>query len=205
MLVGGLDIGRFTDRSVLIGMEDAVVSEAHMLSGLPFKEQARILAPLVQRMDLVLVDVTGLGIGLYEMLADTGANVIPVTLGSSSQPKIIAPGNRRERHIYVGKNYLIGRMLGVINARELSISPVCMHRDEMRQELLNLRRSYTAKGRLSIAARTGHDDFPLALSLAILSRDMHSRLSRGTLDGTQAEGRYAGRGAPVAGAAPAAG
>lgn len=184
MILGGLDVGRFTDRTALVGLEGDVVGEAHLLSGLPFREQAEALGPVLARYRLVLVDVTGLGIGLYERLAEAGHPVVATTLGDrTGQPRIHWESERRHvRGVHVGKTYLIGRMMGLIHARELTVAPWCCHRESIRRELGQLTTGFTRRGGLTISARKGHDDLALALSLAILARDLASRLVRGEKD-----------------------
>jgi hypothetical protein len=191
MLHFGLDVGRFTDRTALVGMDGPVVCEAHLLGNMPFREQAEVLAPLLRRDCLCLMDVTGLGVGLYERLADMGLPVVPVTLGGrSGQPKITTawehknprpdPPWRGVSGIYVGKTYLV-------NAREISVAPWCCHRAEMRHELGRLTTGYTARGGLTIQNRNGHDDLALGLALAILARDLSSRLLRSPTHGPEVQ------------------
>lgn len=188
MIHFGLDVGRYTDRTALVGIDGAVVNEAHVLPGLPFREQADVLVPLLSRDCLCLVDVTGLGVGLFEILRDRGLPVVPVTLGSTALPKIMHEGDRsRVRGVYVGKTYLIGRMLGLVNARALTVAPWCCNRDELRSELGELTIGYTRKGGLTTSARRGHDDLALALSLAILARTLSSRLLRSATHGPEVQ------------------
>jgi hypothetical protein len=184
MLLGGLDVGRFSDRTALVGLEDGVVTEAHLMGGLAFQHQREALFPAIRAMDLVLMDVTGLGVGLYELLEqDHGDKVVPVTLGSrTGQPRILWHQDNarpRPRGVYVGKTYLIGRMLGAVNAREIKVAPWCCHRDELRHELGQLTVGYTKRGHLTTGGMKGHDDLALGLALAILARDLSSRLLRG--------------------------
>lgn len=185
----GLDVGRFTDRTALVGLDGDVVTEAHLMSGLEFSTQASILEPLIYKDSLCLVDVTGLGIGLFERLADMELPVVATTIGPSmSPPKVITdwraknpgrlpPISQRSR-VYVGKTHLMGRMLGVVNARALTVAPSCGYRTDIRRELGELTLSYTKRGGISIQNRKGHDDLALGLALAILARDLSSRLLR---------------------------
>jgi hypothetical protein len=198
MIRYGLDVGRFTDRTALVGLDGDVVAEAHLMSGLEFSTQAGILEPLIGKNSLCLVDVTGLGIGLYERLADMGLPVVATTIGSSmSPPKIIAnwqaknhaylPPLPQRGRVYVGKTHLMGRMLGLVNARALTVAPWCCHRMELRKELGELTVSYTKRGGLSIQNRKGHDDLALGLALAILARDLSSRLLRSADHGSEVQ------------------
>lgn len=198
MIHYGLDVGRFSDRTALVGMDGNVVNEAHLMGGFEFRRQADILEPLIDRDSLCLMDVTGLGVGLYELLAERGLPVVPVTIGArTGQPKITAswehkhppadPPWRGVSSIYVGKTYLMGRMLGMVHARELTVAPWCCHRNELRHELGQLTAGYTARGGLTIQNRKGHDDLALGLALAILARDLSSRLLRSAGHGSEVQ------------------
>src|SRR6188508_1859059 len=110
MLCAGLDIGRYTDRTALCVMDEAVVNELHIVPSVSFREQAEVLAPLMRRLDLVAVDGTGMGLGLLELLRAMGLPVVDVIIGSGNgAPRIIRDGggNKREvRAISVGKIHL---------------------------------------------------------------------------------------------------
>ena len=184
-------MGRYSDRTALCVLDEAVVTEAHLVPSLPFREQAAVLEPLIRRLDLVAVDGTGLGLGLLELLRSMGLPVVDVIIGGGNgAPKIIRDGGSRVvRAVRVGKVHLLGRLLGLVHARELTVAPWCCHRDELKAELGMMAASFTRKGGLSIAARSGHDDLALALSLATLARDLSSQiLARGGEHGTEAKG-----------------
>jgi len=76
MLCAGLDIGRVTDRTALVVMDNDVVTEAHIVPSVTFREQAAVLEPLMTRLDLVAVDGTGMGLGLLELLRSMGLPVV---------------------------------------------------------------------------------------------------------------------------------
>jgi hypothetical protein len=197
MLAAGLDCGRYTDRTALVVMDGAVVTEAHIVPSVTFREQAQVLAPLMRRLDLVAVDGTGMGLGLLELLRAMGLPVVDVIIGGGNgAPKIIRDGGgnkRAVRAISVGKIHLLGRLLGLVNAREITVAPWCCNRDELKAELGLMSASFTKRGGLSIQARSGHDDLALALSLATLARDLSSQiLARGSGDGAEEAGGAAG-------------
>ena len=156
-----------------------MVIEAHLVPPLPLAEQGAILKPLLRRMDIALVDMTGLGIGLYEQLVDAGLPVVGCVLTATRRPLVMAADRSKGRgppRIHVGKSYLIGRAIAMVNGRELTVAPGCCHREELKDELGRLAMTHTKSGRVAIAARTGHDDLAIALGLAILARDLSSRL-----------------------------
>jgi hypothetical protein len=193
MLCAGLDIGRVTDRTALVVMDNDVVTEAHIVPSVTFREQAAVLKPLMYRLDLVAVDGTGMGLGLLELLRAQGSPVVDVIIGGGAgAPRIIRDGGgnkRGVRAISVGKIHLLGRLLGLVNAREITVAPWCCNRDELKAELGLMSASFTKRGGLSIQARSGHDDLALALSLATLARDLSSQiLARGTGDGAEEAG-----------------
>jgi len=197
LIVAGLDCGRYTDRTALVVMDEAVVTEAHIVPSVTFREQAQVLEPLMRRLDLVAVDGTGMGLGLLELLRAMGLPVVDVIIGGgNAAPRIIRDGGgnkRGVRAISVGKIHLLGRLLGLVHAREITVAPWCCNRDELKAELGLMSASFTKRGGLSIQARSGHDDLALALSLATLARDLSSQiLARGSEHGTQGEGAAAG-------------
>jgi hypothetical protein len=203
MLAAGLDVGRVTDKTALVVMEGSVVTEVHIVPSMTFAAQAAVLEPLMTRLDLVAVDGTGMGLGLLELLRARDLPVVNVIIGGgNAAPRLLRDGawQRPVRAISVGKTYMLGRLLGLVHAREITVAPWCCNRDELKNELGELTASFTRRGGLSIQARRGHDDLALALSLATLARDLAEQLlSRGSDDGTQdqdsdaAGGRLAGR------------
>jgi hypothetical protein len=196
MLCAGLDIGRHTDRTALVVMDESVVTEAHLVPSVSFREQAAVLAPLLARLDLCAVDGTGMGLGLLELLRSMHLPVVDVIIGGGhGAPRIIRDGGGGRgpvRALSVGKVHLLGRLLGLVHAREITVAPWCCNRDQLKAELGMMAASFTKKGGLSIQARSGHDDLALALALATLARDLSSQiLARGADDGAEAQGRAA--------------
>lgn len=193
MLAAGLDIGRYTDRTALVVMDNEVVTEVHIVPALAFREQAAVLEPLMARLDLVAVDGTGMGLGLLELLRLADLPVVNVIIGGGNAgPRLIRDGggqSRPVRAISVGKVHMLGRLLGLVHAREITVAPWCCNRDELKAELGELTASFTRRGGLSIQARRGHDDLALALSLATLARDLSSQvLARGGEHGPEEAG-----------------
>jgi hypothetical protein len=198
VIVAGLDIGRVTDLTALVVMDERVVTDVHIVPSMSFAEQAAILAPLMTRLDLVAVDGTGMGLGLLELLRAAGLPVVNVIIGGGqAAPRLLRDGpgrGRPVRAISVGKIYMLGRLLGLVHAREITVAPWCCNRDELKAELGELTASFTRRGGLSIQARRGHDDLALALSLATLARDLAGQLlSRGDGDGAEDQGAAAGQ------------
>ena len=117
-----------------------------------------------------------MGLGLLEMLRAMHLPVVDVIIGGGNgAPRIIRDGGgnkRGVRAISVGKIHLLGRLLGLVHAREITVAPWCCNRDELKAELGLMSASFTKRGGLSIQARTGHDDLALALALATLARDL---------------------------------
>jgi len=193
LIVAGLDIGRYTDRTALVVMDNDVVTEVHIIPSATFQAQAAILAPLMSRLDLVAVDGTGMGLGLLELLRALDLPVVNTIIGGGNAgPRLIRDGggqSRPVRAISVGKVHMLGRLLGLVHAREITVAPWCCNRDELKAELGELTASFTRRGGLSIQARRGHDDLALALSLATLARDLSSQvLARGGEHGPEEAG-----------------
>jgi hypothetical protein len=134
-----------------------------------------------------------MGLGLLELLRAAGLPVANVIIGGgNAAPRLIRDGGglrRPVRAISVGKIHMLGRLLGLVHAREITVAPWCCNRDELKAELGELTASFTRRGGLSIQARRGHDDLALALSLATLARDLSSQiLARGGGDGSEVQG-----------------
>jgi phage FluMu gp28-like protein len=71
-LFGGIDVGRFTNRTTFWLKEkvgDVLVTRLVMaLHNMPFPEQGRLLAPWVKLSRITSIDSTGMGIGLFDIL-----------------------------------------------------------------------------------------------------------------------------------------
>lgn len=175
MIAGGLDVGRVCDRTALVVLDTGVVTEAHLVPSLPLAQQADILEPLIRPLDVCLVDMTGLGLGLYELLLGRELPVVGTVIGTWHEAKV----RRRVPSpsiVYVGKAALVGRAVSAVNSREITVAPWCCHRQELRGELEALALGRTPRGRISINAHKGHDDLAIALGLAIVAHDLSGQL-----------------------------
>lgn len=177
MILGGLDVGRHHDRTALVVLDTEVVTEAHLIPPLPLAEQADVLEPLIRPLDLCLVDMTGLGLGLYELLWGRELPVVGVVIGSWHRPTI----RQRDRgrlpsKVYVGKMALVGAAVAAVNDKQITVAPWCCHRAELRGELEALALNRTPRGNIRVGAHKGHDDLAIALGLAIVARDLSREL-----------------------------
>lgn len=160
MRSAGIDVGRRIDKTSLIVFNTpSVLYTGMQLDGLRFREQAEFLKPTLVLADKILVDVTGLGMGLAEALEDQKLKVIWVTLVSGNKLHI-----HNEHKVSVGKEYLIylitSQYTSFISYLSENISML------LRMQMQN----FVAKpGRkLKLEAKTGHDDMVIALGLSLL-------------------------------------
>jgi hypothetical protein len=166
----GIDVGRFNDRTAIVGVEkfpdgSILLNFARLLRSDSLPHQARTIRRLLVGRDLrevpFLVDITGVGIGLYDNLLLP--RQIPITIGAGD-------GFRRNRSGYlVGKTALMALVAQNLPHLIVSTSAVpAAIRDELKQELSTMRVRVGPRGALGFNAKSGrHDDLVLALGLAL--------------------------------------
>ena len=89
-LFGGIDVGRFTNRTTFWLKEkvgDVLwTRSATAIHNMPFPDQARLLAPWVKLSRVTAIDSTGMGIGLFDILAEMcPGHVMAVNFAGSSR------------------------------------------------------------------------------------------------------------------------
>jgi phage FluMu gp28-like protein len=173
-LFAGVDVGRMRDLTVLTVIEKAgdlhLVRAVLRLEGMRLPDQQRRLAaffslPQARR---VAVDMTGIGLGLYEYSQDAfgGSRVQGVNFGSSvpATKRLMADG-RKDQKVRVTEA-MATELLAVFEDRRIQI-PVDA---ELRDDLRKPEKVTSPGGRVSIAAsRDGrnHADHFWSLALAV--------------------------------------
>jgi hypothetical protein len=168
----GCDVGRFNDRTAVIGLHEhdeelieifsillvhsvSLPQQGHTIRRLLScggKDWTPTTAPFV-------IDITGVGIGLYDNLLLP--RVIPVTIVSGE-------GVRRHRDGFkVGKSYLMALVLQSLIRLRISAAVPGALQAELKGELQGMRVRAGKTARYAPAKSAAHDDLVLALSLAL--------------------------------------
>jgi hypothetical protein len=110
----------------------------------------------------LVVDFTGVGRGVYDMLVDAGLDAVGVTISSGFD--VHWHGNLAT----VPKSTLVSKLVARLHAGELFVHESLKDWPVLRRELLNFRPEVTRGGTETWNARSGeHDDLVLALGLGV--------------------------------------
>jgi len=153
VVVAGVDIGQRRDFTAVVTLDNlGAVRGAHRLRlGQRWETIVASVAELVETADPVVIDATGVGAPVAEVLGSriTG-KVIPLVFTSSS------------------KRELVGMLAHVIGERRIHVPPDCPGADDLSEELRRFVASPTRTGwALTGKAGGGHDDLVMALALAV--------------------------------------
>ena len=109
-----------------------------------------------------ILDSTGVGVAVRDMLAAKGVRMKAVTITSGE-------AFSRQGPIYhVGKARLIGTFLGAFDAGKVRVNPNMPIWPALEKELLGFRAEMSAQGRAKFEAEPGeHDDMLFSLAMAI--------------------------------------
>jgi hypothetical protein len=165
MIFGGVDVGRRNDKTSLCVLDKLRLIELAQLGNTRFSHQSRFLYPRLMCCYETYVDITGLGVGLFEHLQEGhGLPVVPVTIIYGDSLKI-----NDDRSIVVGKQYLVSLINQFLPQITLGVNDAA--RERLRYELSNFVVVPGRKPRFE--ARVGHDDLVIALALALLGEVIH--------------------------------
>jgi hypothetical protein len=121
----------------------------------------RILGNLSRGTDLI-VDFTGVGRGIFDMLVDRGLNPIGVTLTGGSEV------HRNGTIVSIPKSTLVSKLVARVHAGELTVHKGLSEWPALKRELLNFRSGVTPAGQETWNARSGeHDDLVIATALCV--------------------------------------
>jgi hypothetical protein len=110
----------------------------------------------------LVVDFTGVGRGIYDMLVDAGLSPVGVTLTSGFST------NWSGDTVTVPKSTLVSKLVARLHGGELFVHESLKDWPVLRRELLNFRSQVTQGGTETWNARSGeHDDLVLALGLCV--------------------------------------
>jgi hypothetical protein len=131
-----------------------------------YPQIVRALSWLVQRPELesktqLVVDATGVGRAVTDMLHSAGLDPVRITITSGFK----AVGTRGAYR--VPKQDLVSSLIVALQTDRLKIASAIKHADELRHELEQFRIFSSEAGRASYEASAGHDDFAISLALAV--------------------------------------
>jgi hypothetical protein len=120
-------------------------------------------APLARPDTALIVDATGLGRPLVDLIRRAGLRPIPVTLTGGEGAKRDGAGGWR-----LSKTELTGRLSALLHGGELKIARDLPLAPALADELADFRVTFTATGASTFGAAAGrHDDLVLAVGLAV--------------------------------------
>lgn len=110
-----------------------------------------------------VLDVTGVGRGLYDLLTNAGQDIIPMTITSTERLS-----QRDDGEWSCGKSVLVSNLLIGIQRHAIHL-PEGTEAEALLSELESFRLEETPSGKLTFNAKSGaHDDLIVALGLATL-------------------------------------
>ena len=121
----------------------------------------RIIGRLPQGTDLV-VDFTGVGRGIFDLLVDHGLNPTGVTMTGGIEV------HRNGSISSVPKSTLVSKLVAKVHSGELVVHGDLSDWPALKRELLNFRSEVTAAGNETWNSRSGeHDDLVIATALCV--------------------------------------
>ena len=125
----------------------------------------------------LVLDATGVGQAVADVFDEAGLPHIRITITAEAEVTAVA---RNRWH--VSKSVLISTVEALLHLGELRFAAALSESGAMRDELLDFRRSLSAAGRATYAARTGkHDHLVLAVAIGCwwLGRPLPAKLKLG--------------------------
>lgn len=109
-----------------------------------------------------LLDATGVGVAVRDMLVTKGVRLKAVTITAGEAI------TRQGPIIHVGKARLIGKFLGAFDAGKVHVNPAMPIWPQVEHEMLSFRAEMSAQGRVKMEAEPGeNDDMLFALAMAV--------------------------------------
>jgi hypothetical protein len=131
---------------------------------LPYPAQVAAIGRIMRQLrgaDLI-VDYTGVGRGIYDMLVDHGLRPTGVTMTGGDEV------HRRGDTASVPKSTLVSKLVAKIHGGELAVPADLAGWPALKRELMSFRSEVTAANRESWNSKTGeHDDLIIATALCV--------------------------------------
>jgi hypothetical protein len=125
-------------------------------------ERIRAIKSRLPRQTELVIDFTGVGKGIFDMMVDAGLSPIGVTIHGGFEV------HHAGSVVSVPKSVLVSTLVARLHAGELQVPQDLREWPALRRELLNFRPEITRSGNETWNARSGeHDDLVLATALAV--------------------------------------
>ncbi len=109
-----------------------------------------------------LLDATGVGVAVRDMLKAKGVRAKAVTITSGETL------SRQGANIHLGKARLIGKFLGAFDAGKVHVNPNMPIWPQVEREMLSFRAEMSSQGRVKLEAEPGeNDDMLFALAMTV--------------------------------------
>ena len=116
---------------------------------------------------LVMVDATGIGLAVVDLVAQMGVPVMPVHFVSTD--KVLVRNNETVIGLSVGVEAMVGRLISLYGAGRVHLSPQNQYRAELEKQMRAYGIEVDDDGKTSWGARgQEHDDFVVSVGLATL-------------------------------------
>jgi hypothetical protein len=167
----GLDLGQSKDYAALVAVEDAAPElHARHVERIPLRtkypaivERACLVHDALPAGSDLVVDGTGVGRPVVDMLREKGRNPVPVTICGGEEEREGEGGYWR-----VGKTRLVLGVVTAVEAQRLKIAKSLPQAATIAAELRAFRRIIRANtGTRAYEGQGEHDDLVLALALAV--------------------------------------
>jgi hypothetical protein len=129
----------------------------------------------------LVVDGTGVGRSVVDLLKPLGGRMVPVTITAGSQ---ITLPSETDEYWHVPKKDLVGVVQTLLQSRRLWFAAGLLEVETLTRELLNFRMKITAAANATFEAwrEQAHDDLVLALALALWFEEKAPKPTPGVFD-----------------------
>ena len=171
----GVDIGRQRDPTALVAIEGRAIVDAHRFAlGMPYPKQAKAIVETVKGVDALLIDATGVGRAVIDLVRADGVEAWAVIITGGKMVSI----DRIDFEIHIPKQALIGLLSATLANGKLTLRGG--DKALVKTELSAFECRQAASGRVRYEGVTEHDDIVIALALALLGTKLELLLCNGT-------------------------
>ncbi len=163
----GADLGQAVDYSAIAAIEAGTYLDLRHIERLPLgKSYVDVVNRLVGIKAAIpgsrlVIDSTGVGRPVADMLASRGIEFIPVSITSGKETKCVDGVWR------VPKKELMRGLVTALENGQLRIAKGLPYAEILKAELQDFESQFTAKGNVTLNGRTEHDDLVIAAALAV--------------------------------------
>ncbi len=163
----GADLGQAVDYSAISAIEAGEHLDLRHIERLPLgKSYVDVVDRLVGIKaalpgSRLVIDGTGVGRPVADMLTDKGIEFIPVSITSGKEAKCVDGVWR------VPKRLLVRGLVTALEAGQLRIARNLPYAEALKAELQDFEAQFTNKGNVTFNGATEHDDLLIAVALAV--------------------------------------